>query len=160
MSRLAGPGVALLLLAGAWWVLTEGEPAWGIGLPVVFLAGAAAWYVRAPGRLRVSFAGALRFVPYFVRQSLWGGLDVARRALDPRMPLDPALLVYRLRLPPGPARVFLADIVSLLPGTLSAELAGDRLRLHVLDRAPAPAAVRTLEERVADLFGLRLGRSA
>lgn len=158
MSRFLAPVVVAAFFAAVWWVLTEGEPAWGVGVPVVLIASVAAWGLRFPGRVRLSLAGAFRFVPYFVWQSLRGGVDVARRALDPRLPLDPALLVYRLRLPPGPARVFLADIVSLLPGTLSAELAGDRLRLHVLDRAPAPAAVRALEARVADLFGLRLGR--
>lgn len=154
--------LALLVLAAIfsllWWALTEGEPAWGVGAPVILLATVAAWRLRLPGRVRLSLAGTLRFLPYFVWQSLRGGVDVARRALDPRLPLDPALLVYRLRLPPGPARVFLADVVSLLPGTLSAELAGDRLRLHVLDRASAPAAVRELEGRVGALFGARPGR--
>jgi multicomponent Na+:H+ antiporter subunit E len=99
----------------------------------------------------------LRFVPYFLRASLLAGLDVMRRALDPRMPIDPALVRFPLRLPPGPARATLAAVVSLLPGTLSVELEHEQLLVHVLDRRLAAGqALGQLEDRVADVFGLTL----
>jgi multicomponent Na+:H+ antiporter subunit E len=51
----------------------------------------------------------------------------------------------------------MADIVSLLPGTLSVELTADSLTLHVLDvRRPPDAELDRLEARVAELFGLEL----
>jgi multicomponent Na+:H+ antiporter subunit E len=51
----------------------------------------------------------------------------------------------------------MANTVSLLPGTLSAELDEHCLRVHVLDQTGAFALeLSVLEERVADLFGLRL----
>ena len=53
---------------------------------------------------------------------LKGGVYVAWRAFDPRMPITPELIEYPLRLPPGLPRVILVNMVSLLPGTLSAEL--------------------------------------
>jgi multicomponent Na+:H+ antiporter subunit E len=54
----------------------------------------------------------------FLRQSIWAGIDVAWRALDPRLPLRPGFVSYRPRLPPGPARNAFLTMMSLLPGTL------------------------------------------
>lgn len=96
-------------------------------------------------------------MPFFLWRSLNGGVDVARRALQPRLPISPGLFDHRWRLPPGLPRVFMANTVSLLPGTLSAELEDDRLRVHVLDHTAAFASELTLiEARVARLVGLNL----
>src|SRR6185369_3546633 len=54
----------------------------------------------------------------FLLQSIWAGIDVAWRALDPRLPLRPGFVSYRPRLPPGPARNAFLTMMSLLPGTL------------------------------------------
>jgi multicomponent Na+:H+ antiporter subunit E len=51
--------------------------------------------------------------------------------------------------------VLLADVISLLPGTLTVDLRGDLVLLHGLDVGPGLAAeVRDLERRVAALHGL------
>ena len=92
-----------------------------------------------------------------VRESLRGGVDVALRALHPRLPLAPALLAYDLRLAPGLARIFMVNVVSLLPGTLSADLSGSGLSVHVLDRnLPVQHQLQALEQQVAMLFGVSL----
>ncbi|MDO3377946.1 Na+/H+ antiporter subunit E [Geoalkalibacter halelectricus] len=151
----------LILLALLWWVLTGGaRDGWGLGLLVIVLAVWLSLVLRAPQPWRLSLAGALRFVPYFCWQSVRGGFDVTRRAFSPGLPLAPLLLEHPLRLPPGTARIFLLNTVSLLPGTLSAQLHGDRLVVHGLDGGlPLAQDLRRLESRVAGLFGLRLGGS-
>ena len=66
---------------------------------------------------------------------------------------------YSLHLREGTARVFFANIVSLLPGTLSADIRGDTLIVHVLDKnLPMFEQLRRLELAVARLFGCALGR--
>jgi multicomponent Na+:H+ antiporter subunit E len=98
-----------------------------------------------------------RFLPVFLWGSLRGGMDVALRAIHPRLPLAPALQDYPLRIPDGPGRVLLIDVISLMPGTLSADLRGDTLAVHVLDgRQPVLPKIQALEERAAALFGLTL----
>lgn len=146
-----------LAFAALWWVLADGQSAsWLVGAPAALAA--AAWSARQRSRATLSAAGAARFLAYFVVSSVRGGVDVARRVLLPALPIDPALLDYRLRLPDGAPRVFLAEVVSLLPGTLSAELEGGRLTLHVLDRRlPVAQDLAQLERRVAALFDLELG---
>ncbi|MEA2079698.1 MAG: Na+/H+ antiporter subunit E [Pseudomonadota bacterium] len=128
-----------VLFALLWWTVTEGAMnSWLAGAPVVVFA------VLASGALlpRVSWSlpGIVRFVPFFLWRSLYGGVDVARRALHPRLPISPGLFDHRWRLPPGLPRVFMANTVSLLPGTLSAELDEGHLRVHVLDQTGAFAS--------------------
>ena len=149
-------GFRTLLFALLWWILTGGAiNSWLAGAPVVMFA------VLASGMLLPavswSLPGIVRFAPFFLWRSLKGGVDVSRRALHPGLPISPVLFDHRWRLPPGLPRVFMANTVSLLPGTLSAELEEDRLRVHVLDHTGDFAAELTLiEARVAQLFGLNL----
>ena len=152
LKAFAGRAV---LFAALWWALTGGAPAsWAVGAPTVVVAtllcpGLPGGLPLRPGR------GAVRFLLFFLWHSLRGGIDVASRALHPQMPLEPGFVRFRWRLPPGSARVFLADITSLLPGTLSTDLDCDSLTVHVLDlRLPFASSLRALEARVADLFGL------
>lgn len=143
-------------MALVWWVVIEGRPgAWGVGVPTVLAAAAiAALAFPAPRRWPRPLA-LLRFAGFFAVQSLRGGWDVARRTLSPSMPLSPGFAEVRTSLPEGAARVLLADVISLLPGTLTVDLRGDLIELHGLDLGPGLAAeVRDLERRVAALYGL------
>jgi multicomponent Na+:H+ antiporter subunit E len=144
-------------LASLWWLLTGGAAAsWTIGVPVA-IAGAAAGLVRVK-RWRLRPLALLRFAGYFLRGSLQGGVDVARRVLAPGLPIEPELREWRSRLPHPAARVFFAEVVSLLPGTVAAELRGRRLILHVLDRRlPVGRDLDALERRIAELFALEIG---
>lgn len=127
-----------LLLLGVWLVITAGELA---AVPVGVLAAAAAAVVSVrllppgPGRVRLRVVAAL--LPIFLLDSWRGGVDVARRALHPRLPIRPGWLSYPLRLPPGTARVSLGNFLSLMPGTLAAGERHDALYVHALDATPA-----------------------
>lgn len=146
------------LFALLWWALTDGRPdSWGVGGVAVAFATAASLRLLPPVPTYVSRIGLLRFLIFFVRESLRGGVQVAWFALRPRLALKPGIHEVELRLPAGLSRVLLADTLSLLPGTLSVELDGDRLCLHVLDAtAPIEAEVRTAETRLAQMLGLPL----
>lgn len=158
LLRFTAPRVALFALL--WWVLTEGEASsWWIGVPAVIASALASWGLRAAPAWSWRPVGLARFLAVFLWQSFRGGLDVAFRALHPRRPLSPDLMVYTLRLPAGPARVFLANTLSLLPGTLSADVRDERLTVHVLDGNLAVLeSLAFLEVLVADLFGLSVAR--
>lgn len=83
----------------------------------------------------------------FLQQSIWAGIDVAWRALDPRLPLRPGFVSYRPRLPPGPARNAFLTMTSLLPGTLPCgpyEEGG--LAIHCLDVSQPVVEQLTVEE--------------
>lgn len=143
------------MLSLLWWAFTAGQP-FTVGFAVLAVAAAtvsAALLPSAAGRgWRVG--GLLRFIPFFLVESVRGGIDVARLAFAPAMPLDPGLHRVRLRLRSESASIFLAHVVSLLPGTLSAELAGSDLQVHALSGNPDAilADTRRLEFYVSRLF--------
>jgi multicomponent Na+:H+ antiporter subunit E len=157
--RLHGPlpiartfALRLALFSLLWWVLTEGQPgSWSLGGFFVVLATALSLSLSRP--VPWSVVGFARFVPFFLWWSLRGGVDVAWRACVPSLPIAPGILTYRFRLPPGRARVFMTAVISLLPGTLSAEIVRNELFVHVLDRrASSEADLAALEDKVGALF--------
>lgn len=154
--RLRAGWLRAVLFALMWWILTDGAmDSWLVGVPVVLFATLVSVVLLPP--FFWSLTGIIRFVPFFLWRSLYGGVDVARRALHPQLPISPAMVDYRWRLPPGLPRVFMANTVSLLPGTLSAELNEEHLRVHVLDQTGAFVSELTIiEGRVARLFGVNL----
>ncbi len=146
----------IVAFAVLWWILTGGAAdSWWIGAPIVLLAAWLSLVLWASPPL--SLSGMARFIPFFAYQSLAGATDVAIRVLQPRMPLHPGVLRQRLQLPPGACRVALANVVSMLPGTLSADLEGDQLVIHALDmRKDLRAMVHDLEPRIAAVFSVEL----
>ena len=137
-----------LFFFGFWVILIGVSPAnLIVGLPA---AAAALWVslqLLPPGDRRLSYgalAGILLRLPW---QSLVAGIDVARRALDPRMPLRTGFVVFPSRLPPGSARDAFCALMSLQPGTLPVG-AGEKddILFHCLDTAQPVAAQLAAEE--------------
>jgi multicomponent Na+:H+ antiporter subunit E len=141
---------ARILGFGVLWSILSGFEGWHIGVPAVLIASAAL-PIGTPAD-RWSLAGLARLLPYFLWNSLRGGVDVAVRALHPGLPINPGILHYEMRLQSPAARVLMANTVTLLPGTLSADLKGNDLSVHVLNTSgPVRAMLVALEQRVGDL---------
>ncbi len=149
----------LLFAALIWLTLTAGDPAsLAVGAPIVAVAALASALLLP--RLPWAPRAILRFALYFLVQSIKGGVDVARRAFDPRLPLAPGVIVYPFRIEGELPRVALTNTISLLPGTLGADMDGDSLYVHALDeRRDVRADIARAEARIAALFGLTLAAS-
>lgn len=165
-NRLSSYGVTLrrlAVLAALWWALTGGRwGAWWFVAPVLLAAALLPGWLPAPSAAwRITLPGLIRFAVYFLRHAFKGGVDVAWRALGPGLRLDPGLYRHDLRVPSETARIFLAHVVSLLPGTLSADLEGTTLTVHALAGTEADVVrdVQELEGVVNRLFGLAEGRA-
>jgi multicomponent Na+:H+ antiporter subunit E len=144
------------LIAGLtllWWVLTD-NAGWELGVPAVGAATVTA-LLLAPPPSPWSLWGLFRFILYFLKESWIGGLDVARRAFRAEPPLQPTWVHYPSRLPPGAAQILFITTITLLPGTLSAELQDTGVLVHALDPAMVNGLTE-LEQRVAGLFALSL----
>ncbi|HYW75729.1 MAG TPA: Na+/H+ antiporter subunit E [Gammaproteobacteria bacterium] len=146
----------LAVLSIAWLLIVKGAASsWWIGAPVVVLAVAATLPIRSSNP--VVWWQLLQFIPFFLGRALSGGMDVAWRALHPRLPLKPGVIKYPLRLPHGLPRVVMANTVNLLPGTLTADMETCALQVHVIDRqAPFVEELEAVENAVARLFGITL----
>lgn len=145
-----------LLLSFVWWMLTEGRAdSWDVGAVSVIAALAASLYLSPPQRGRFLWHQLPAFAGFFLVHSVCGGIQVAARALRPRMNLAPGWIDVPLTLPDGLPRVLLVNTLNLMPGTVSTNIKGDALRLHVLDmRLPVAGAVRKVETHIGRLLGL------
>ena len=148
-------GRACLFLA--FWLMSAGyEPA---DLPVGVAAAAAATWASLkllpPTTVRLRLRSLVTFSLHFLGQSVVSGVQVARIAFDPRLPLRAGFVVYRCRLrSPGERDAFCA-LSSLLPGTLPAGTNEDGdLLIHCLDVDQPVAANLAAEE---SLFSRVLG---
>jgi multicomponent Na+:H+ antiporter subunit E len=121
-----------VLFLFAWWFLADGDNrSWWIGAPAVLLATTISITLIPP--IFIAWYEVLKFLPFFLLRSLLGGADVARRAFEPSMQITPDFIIYPLRLAPGLPQVLMANIVNLLPGTLTADINQNALKIHVLD---------------------------
>jgi len=149
----------IFLFGVLWWVLTDDvKSLLGIGAPVVLLAAWTSVKLLAP--FSISYTGLVYFTCYFVWSSFRGAIDVARCALHPEMPIAPVFAEYKFHLPLESARVFMANSVSLMPGTLSTDLNQDWLYVHVLNKsATFETELEKLENNVARLFKIPLQKT-
>jgi multicomponent Na+:H+ antiporter subunit E len=140
----------------AFWVILSGLD------PVDLLVGAVAaviatWtslHLLPPGPWSFRPLALARLAPRFLRQSISASIDVAWRALDPRMPLRPGFVFYPVRFPPGTARNAFTGLTSLLPGTVPAGDESGQLVYHCLD-VDQPVAAQLAAEEAALSRALR-----
>ena len=140
---------------GLWVVLIGTSPSDLIA--GVLGSAAATWTSLAllpPGPHRVRLTALLSLIPRFLWKSVVAGWDVARRALDPRLPLRTGFVSYPARFRNGPARNAFASYSSLLPGTLPVEDDGETLIYHCLDIGqPVAAELAAEETALAQVLG-------
>jgi multicomponent Na+:H+ antiporter subunit E len=150
-------GLRVLLMATLWMGLTGFEwQSWLIGLPIVVISAWLSLRLADEYDLKWSPAAILPFAWYFTLQSIRGGWDVALRAFSWNVRLNPGIVAYTLRLPPGPSQLFFCAIVSLLPGTLVVSLSESKASIHVLDlSADHQKELAEMERQILRLFVLK-----
>jgi multicomponent Na+:H+ antiporter subunit E len=136
-------------LLGFWVVLAgTGAADLAVGVAAAAAATGVSLWLLPPRGARPSPVALAAAVLRTLRQSVVAGFDVALRALDPRLPLQPGFVVYSARLPPGPARNAFCVLVSLAPGTLPAGVDADgALIVHCLDCGQPVAAQLAMEDQ-------------
>jgi multicomponent Na+:H+ antiporter subunit E len=139
-----------------WLILYGADPAgFIIGIGATIAATWTSLRLLPPGELHPSFAGLAGLALRFFRQSIVAGVDVAWRALDPRLPLRPGFVVCPMRSPPGPMRSAFCMMSSLLPGTLpTGPDDSGAIVIHCLDVGQPVVSQTTAEE---ELFLRALG---
>ena len=122
---------------------------------VVFVA----WRVEAidpeerPLRLRLNIH-ALGYWPWLLWQIVLSNLDVAKRILDPRLPISPTLISLKPTQRGDLGRFIYANSITLTPGTVTTALSGDTLEVHALTREAADSLVEgDMDRRVTRLEG-------
>jgi multicomponent K+:H+ antiporter subunit E len=146
------PSLPLSLTVFALWLLLVSDFNAGSVLLAALLALALplmAATLRPPrasfGRLRV----ALRLTATVLVDIVLSNIEVARRILGPQSALTPAFIWVPLDTRSAHGITALASIITLTPGTVSAELAEDQrhLLVHCFNLANADEAIATIKAR-------------
>ena len=100
----------------------------------------------------------LVYIPVFVYMCLKANIDVALRVLSPGLQIRPGIVKIRTNLKSDVARVFLANSITLTPGTMTVEIKDDVLYIHWIEvgasdiTAASKAIVGPFEYFLARIF--------
>ncbi|HXG01744.1 MAG TPA: Na+/H+ antiporter subunit E [Bacteroidota bacterium] len=153
-------GLALMLL---WLILS------GIFDAFHVAAGAACvafvlWMNRGIASLRffpddvseweqLRFEHLLRFIPWLIWEIVEGSVQVASAVLHPKMPIAPAIIRCRVKLPTVGAKVLLGNVITLTPGTVTLGIRDDEFLIHALQRSSAGSIIDgTMVKWIAQLI--------
>lgn len=148
-SRTATALVRGLMLLVLWLLLMPSlKPAdLAVGLVAVGAATFTSLRLLPPEAGHLRLGALFGFLPHFLWQSVLAGVDVARRALSPRMTLNPGFIVYRVGFQPGLARNEFTSITSLLPGSVPVADSEHEIVYHCLDIGEPVAEQMAAEEK-------------
>lgn len=151
MRRLLPQPLVSVTLLGFWML------AWNSAAPGIVLLGVVVavvvplfttrFWPEYPRRVR--YGALLRFVPLFLWDVVVANLTVARLILGPTRRLRPGFMVVPLATQDPYVTTLLASVITLTPGTVSANLSGDRrsLLVHALDLPDREATVAEIKQR-------------
>ena len=72
------------------------------------------------------------YLPVFLWEMIKANLDVAYRVIHPLMPIKPGIVKVRTRVKSDMGRVFLANSITLTPGTFTVDMKDDLLYIHCI----------------------------
>ena len=141
--------VHFLLLFGIWLLLT-----WSlhwqdllVGVIIAFIAELMLGDIYPVNAVKVlnpvRFFWFVVYVVAFLGYVIKANFDVAYRVLNINMPIRPGIVKVRTRLKTDMARTFLANSITLTPGTLSVDFIGDHLYIHWINVASDDAVKET-----------------
>ena len=158
-SKARAGAVRALLFFGLWLIIDQSAKPSNLAFGLLATAGAT-WtslWLLPPETGRVRIFVLLRLLPRFLWNSLVAGVDVARRAFSPSLPLAPGFVDYPVGLPRGSARNAFELISSLLPGSVPTDETEAVIEYHCLDVRQPVVEQLALEER-AHAMALVVGR--
>lgn len=96
------------------------------------------------------------YLPIFVWECLKANVDVAYRVISPRLPIHPALVKVKTELKSDTALTFLANSITLTPGTMSVDIDKEAgvLYVHWIDAKTTDVeeATRRIVERFESML--------
>lgn len=101
----------------------------------------------------------LIYIFVFLGELIKSNIDVAFRVLNPKLPINPGIVRVKTRLQSRSGRIFLANSITLTPGTLTVETKGDDYYIHWIDvsspdiEGATKAIVSKFEKYLEVIFG-------
>jgi multicomponent Na+:H+ antiporter subunit E len=130
--------ITLFILAYVVWILLNWVPDWQHLLIGVFVCALVAYLTGDLFPQRFShlfevrrYLWALYYIPVFLWECLKANMDVAYRILHPDLPIKPGIVKINTALKTDVALTFLANSITLTPGTMSVEVDKEKGVLYI-----------------------------
>jgi len=143
--------MCFLAVFGLWMLLFWSLDGWVIGTGAFFalLVGTLLGDIY-PDRLEKVLSPRrwlffLIYVPYFLYYCIKANLDVMLRVIHPDVPIRPGIVKVRTTLNSEMAKTFLANSITLTPGTLTVDVDGQDFYVHWINIDTDDAAKRSRE---------------
>lgn len=135
-SKLRDTAVLFVTLM-LFWLMLSGN----LDTDVLIVGAVASLIIALLYRDGLSFFTEFRFTPqaivagfryygYFLQELFKSNLKMAAIVLSPSLPITPGIVKVRTRLKSRMGRLMLANSITLTPGTLTVEMAGEWLYIH------------------------------
>jgi len=87
--------------------------------------------------IHLAWPAALSYWPWLAREIVKSAWDVAKRIIDPRLPISPTLAAFAPAQKTDLGLVIHANSITLTPGTIAVEVEPGRILVHALTREGA-----------------------
>ncbi len=140
-----------LLLLAVWIGLTNTLDPQELMVGVIASLGVA-YFFGGTGSLHLGATlwKYARFTPIFIPALIRSNLQVARIVLTPSLPINPGIVKLKTHLKNDYDKLLLANAITLTPGTLTLDLDGEDLYIHILDLKTTDTA--TLQKEIVEGF--------
>jgi len=163
LKNVSGFWLTFITLFGFWLLLSGRLDMMHLGLGLVCSLLVALFshdlLIRDSGGTLRRLVIFIRFIPFLgwlVLQIIIANIDVARRVVDPKMPILPGIIKFRSNLKSDVAQTTLATSITLTPGTMTVDVVGGDFYIHCLaieDEEKILDGEREFERQVERLFG-------
>lgn len=151
--------VRFTLFSIIWILLTGWQPSsWAVGGVFIIMASSLSLLLapqqQQTAQSKINPVNLFSFFCYFFMQSLRGGWDTAKLALRPKQKILPGVIKYPIEIVNESHIFTFMQVLSLLPGTVSAQHNDREIRIHVLDfNSFNRAEIDNCYARVSKLLG-------
>jgi multicomponent Na+:H+ antiporter subunit E len=143
--------MCLLAVFALWMLLFWSPDVWVIasGAVVALIASALLLDIFPDGLAKavnpVRWFYFLIYLPYFFYFCIKANIDVALRVIHPDVPIRPGIVKVHTTLEGEMAKTFLANSITLTPGTLTVDIDGQDLFIHWINISVDDPAGRSKE---------------
>jgi len=92
----------------------------------------------------------VKFAPIFIKALVQSNLEVAKIVLTPNLPINPGIVKLKTKLKNDYDKLILANAITLTPGTITMDLRGEDIYIHVLNLKTTDK--ETLQKEIIDSF--------
>jgi multicomponent Na+:H+ antiporter subunit E len=139
-----------------FWIFLSTSFEWiHLGLGIIF-SFAVAWINSGHALFVPKFhlwPRILLYIPWLFYKVVQSSLHLSKLILHPALPIAPQLISVDSKLRHHGAIVLLGNSITLTPGTITAEVDGNKLIVHAIDEvSKEDIASRQIESKIADIF--------